>query len=235
MVKKGYRMQHLAIIPDGNRRWAAQHKLESLLGHRKGVEVFRTAMKFCLDKGIKFLSVYTFSLENFRRSEGEKSYLFSMIAEVFVKELPELIKNQVCVRFVGDRARFPVDMREVIERIETTTKDFTGLTVSLLFCYGSRGEVTATVKDLAQRVKDGTLTVDAITDQLIQDSLWTGNIPDPDLVIRTGGAMRTSNFMLLQTAYSEWMFVDEFWPELTEAHFAQCVEKFNTVKRNFGS
>jgi undecaprenyl diphosphate synthase len=227
-------MQHLAIIPDGNRRWASQHKLASFFGHKKGLEPVRYAIKVAIKNGIKYLSLYTFSIENFRRSENEKSYLFDLLMTELPKELPDLINNGVRIRFIGDRSRFPSHIIDAIKRIEDQTSHLDTLNVNLLFCYGATTEIAYAVKVLAQKVKDGLLNVDDIDEQTVHDSLWTAGMPDPDLIIRTGNLARLSNFLLFQAAYSEFSFLDCFWPEVTEERLEQCIQSFNNTKRNFG-
>jgi len=227
-------MQHLAIIPDGNRRWAAKNKLQALLGHRTGMETVRTAIKVCIKNNIKYLSFYTFSLENFKRSEEEKSYLFALLTDGFRKNLPELVAQNIRVRFLGDRALFPEKIRDIINEVEAKTAHLNKLNLNLLFCYGSRGEIAHAVKVLAQKVKDGILSIEDINEDTVSNSLWTAGIPDPDLVLRTSGTVRTSNFLLYQSAYSEWSFLDCHWPEVTAELLEQNIDKFKEIKRNFG-
>jgi undecaprenyl diphosphate synthase len=227
-------MQHLAIIPDGNRRWALQNKLESFFGHKQGMEHVRSAIKVCIKKGIKYLSFYTFSLENFKRSDQEKNYLFNLLADGMTKELPDLIKNGIRVRFIGDRSSFPQQIQSVIHDVEHKTEHLQTLNLNLLFCYGSTAEITQAVKLIAQKVKDGLLAVDDINEHTIHDALWTAGMPDPDLIIRTGGLSRLSNFLLYQAAYSEFSFLDCYWPDITEEKLELCLDRFNQTKRNFG-
>jgi undecaprenyl diphosphate synthase len=227
-------MQHLAIIPDGNRRWAAENKLKSLFGHKRGLDVVRTAMKICIKRGIKYLSLYTFSLENFKRSEVEKSYLFKLLSDSFKKELPELVKQKIKVKFCGDRSVFPEEVREAIDIVEHETKDLNTLYLNLLFCYGGRQELVQAVKKIATKVQAGYFSADEIDENRIEQELWVSNIPDPDLIIRTGKTPRLSNFLLYQAAYSEILFLDYFWPEVTEEKLEVCIDKFSKIKRNFG-
>ncbi|MFA5306344.1 MAG: polyprenyl diphosphate synthase [Candidatus Babeliales bacterium] len=227
-------MQHLAIIPDGNRRWAAQHKLESFFGHKKGLEPVQSAIKVCIEKSIRHLSFYTFSLENFKRSDHEKSYLFNLLADNFISKLPDLIKNGVRIRFIGDRSRFPEKIRAIVHQTEQETEHLSTLNVNLLFCYGATAELTQAVRAIAQQVKDGIITPEQITEETLRSSLWTVGIPDPDLIIRTGGLARLSNFLLFQSAYSEFSFLDCYWPDVTEEKLKTCIDQFNQTKRNFG-
>lgn len=227
-------MQHLAIIPDGNRRWAAKNKLESVFGHRRGMEAVRSATRVCIKNGIKYLSIYTFSLENFRRSDTEKSYLFNLLKEGFTSEAPELIKQGVKIKILGDLTDFPADVRDVISRLEKDTENGSRLQLNLLFGYGSQQEIVHAIKLLALQVKEGKLDVNDITVDSVKNTLWTSGIPDPDLIVRTSKISRLSNFLLYQAAYSEFLFLDCLWPEVTEDLLQQSLEKFLTIKRNFG-
>jgi len=227
-------MQHLAIIPDGNRRWARQHKLESVFGHRKGMEVVRAAITACIKNSIKYLSFYTFSLENFKRSEFEKTHLFNLLAAGMRDYLPELVENKIRVQFVGDRSQFPKQLHHEIEQLEQQTQQFSRLTVILFFCYGATFEIAQAAKTIAHNVKNGLLAVDDINEQTIRDCLWTSHIPDPDLIIRTGCVARLSNFLLFQAAYTEFAFLDCYWPEMTEEKITQCLEKYRQTQKNVG-
>ncbi|MFH1643839.1 MAG: polyprenyl diphosphate synthase [bacterium] len=227
-------MQHLAIIPDGNRRWAKQHLKESVWGHRKGTETVQTAIEFCIKKGIKHLSFYTFSLENFNRPEAEKNYLFNLLAENFGNELPKLIKEGVRVRFIGQSSLFPEKLKPVIQKIETATKHLSKLNLNLLFCYSGRQEIIEAVKNVAKKVKDGFMSLDDINEDSFYQNFWSSEIPEPDLIIRTSGRARLSNFLLYQAAYSEFDFLDCHWPEVTEKHLQKCFDKFKSTQRNFG-
>ncbi len=227
-------MQHLAIIPDGNRRWAAANKLEAYLGHRKGMESFQTAIRVCLDRGIGFLTFYTFSLENFKRSEMEKNYLFSSLPNEFLKNLPNLIEKGVKVQFLGEEQYYPSSLQQTIKEIHEKTQHLSNLTLSLLFCYGGRQELVNATRSIAQQVASGELKVGEINEHTIGNALWTSDMPDPDLIIRTSGIVRLSNFLLFQAAYSELKFLNCFWPEVNEEILRQCIDEFENVKRNFG-
>lgn len=228
-------MQHLAIIPDGNRRWAKQHKLESIFGHQRGTEIVKTAINVCLNHEIPYLSLYTFSLENFNRSDLEKNYLFNLLIDSFAKEqLAELIRGGIRIRFIGDHTLFPPKLHNTITYIQDQTKHLSKLNLNLLFCYGAKTEITHAVRKLAQQAKDGLIDVNQINEDSIHNALWTADIPDPDLIIRTGGIVRLSNFLLYQAAYSEFTFLDCYWPEVTQELLEQCIQKFETINRNFG-
>ena len=217
-------IQHLACIMDGNRRWAKKRGLMPWYGHKEGAEAVRLVIRFCMQQGISYLSLYTFSLENFNRSAQEKEYIFSFLVHESHKELPQFIENGIKITFIGDRSQFPASVVDTCHQIEDATAHGTRLTVMVLFCYGSRQEIVHASKKIAQEVASGSLSIDAITPQLISRYLWTGSIPDPDLVIRTGGLQRLSNFLLFQVAYSELFFLDL---ENALSYFAAC-------KRNFG-
>lgn len=223
------------MIMDGNRRWAREKKLKAVtLGHKKGLDAVRAAIRFCRKKNIKHLSLYTFSLENFKRSSIEKNYIFKLLTQRVTADLPDLLKEGIRVRFVGDRSLFPQETRDAIEVVEEKTKHLDRLQVHFLFCYGSQQEVLAATKQVAQKVKDGVLSVDQIDDATFRNEMWMGAVPDPDVLIRTGGVTRISNFLLYQLAYSELLFLDYYWPEVTEERLEACLEKFETIQRNFG-
>lgn len=227
-------MQHLAIIPDGNRRWAKTHKLQSYLGHKKGLESFEAAVKVCIKNGIKYLTFYAFSLENFNRSDTEKNYLFSLLTHEFSKNLPMLIEHGVNVQFLGDEHYYPEDCKKPIQEIHNRTKHLSTLTLNLLFCYGGRQEITTAIQRIAQAVAQGSIAPQDINETTIKDYLLTKNIPDPDLIIRTSGVKRLSNFLPFQSVYSEFKFLDCNWPEVSEKTIQSCIDDFNTIKRNFG-
>ena len=227
-------MQHLAIIPDGNRRWAKENKLAALLGHERGVENFKMTLQFCLKKHIPFVSFYTFSLENFRRKDSEKNNLFSMLHKILLKNLPDFLAQNIRVKLVGDRSFFPEAFKADLEHIEQATENCKALTVSLLFCYGATAEIANATKQIAQLVKDGKINVDDINEETVSNALKT-TTPPPDVILRTSGIKRLSNFLLFQAAYSEFMFLDEYWPAITEAHLERCLQDFHAIKRNFGS
>ena len=228
-------MQHLALIPDGNRRWARAHKLESFYGHKKGKETVKLAIKVCLQNKIPYLSVYTFSQENIRRSAYEKSYLFSMLEDGFAEDFHLFAEQGVRLCFLGDLMLFPERTRRAMQEIQEKTKTHDRLQVNLLVGYSGRHEITEAVKSLIKEIQAGQLSADNINEQLVASHLFTRGIPDPDLIVRTGGAVRLSNFLLYQAAYSECMFLDCFWPELTEEQLQKCIENFYSIKRNFGA
>lgn len=228
------KLNHLACIMDGNRRWAKQRGLLGWYGHHEGVKALKTVINFCLEEGINYLSLYTFSLENFKRSDTEKRYLFSYLARQAKKELPLFIEKGVRVRFVGDRNYFPQSLRSMCADIERETANGQYLLLNLLFCYGGRQELVAGIKDLIRDVKAENLSEKDITEEQLNDYLWMGAIPAPDLIIRTGGMQRLSNFLVYQSAYSELLFLECMWPDLSREQLEKAVSSFRKSKRNFG-
>jgi undecaprenyl diphosphate synthase len=228
-------LNHLACIMDGNRRWAKQQGKMPWYGHGQGIETVHTVIEFCLRKKISYLSLYTFSLENFSRSPQENNYLFGLMLKEAQKGSQEFKKQGIRLRFIGDRALFPVSLQPLLDDLEQETAHCNTLIVNLLFCYGGRQEITAAVKKIAQQVKDGSLPEEAITPELIGNYLWTGLMPDPDLIIRTGGFSRLSNFLPYQSAYSELQVLDCLWPDLTAVHLQNAYDSFMDCKRNFGA
>jgi undecaprenyl diphosphate synthase len=220
---------------DGNRRWARKNNLPESQGHFEGMKVAQNVIQFCKNKGITNLSLYLFSLENFNRSEQEKHFLFYQLLALKADEFAQgCADNNIRVRFVGDRSHFPHDITDICTSIEHRTHEGSALCVDLLFCYGGQHEIVAATQALAQRVKQGELEPSAITLDLFKQSLWTSPSSPPDLILRTGGMHRLSNFLLFQSAYAEFMVVDALWPEVDEALLENTIEKFQTTKRNFG-
>ena len=219
---------------DGNRRWATSKGLLKLRGHREGINTVEKVANFCLENGINYLSLYTFSVENLKRSEKEKEYLFNMVVEESNRLLQKFIKNKIKAKFVGDKTLFPAKVLPVFEKVERETADFDKLHVNFLFCYGSRQEIINGVKKIARKVRNGVMSEQQIDDKIFNDHLWSADFPEPDLIVRTGGQMRLSNFLLFQAAYSEFCFLDCMWPDLNNEHLEEIVSNYKKRKRNFG-
>ena len=200
---KDTNLQHIAIIMDGNRRWAKQKGLPSAFGHKKGVDSLKTIMRACDDFGIKYLTVYAFSTENWNRKQEEVDFLMDLLGKTLQNELQEMHENGVVINFIGDIKRLNPKLQEILAHSVEVTKNNTGVRLQIAFNYGSRDEIVHAVKCIAQKVKNSEIDIDDINEDLISDSLYTKNIPDPDLLIRTGGEMRISNYLLWQIAYSE--------------------------------
>lgn len=228
-------MQHLAIVMDGNRRWAKKHGLRPWYGHKEGAKAVERVMQFCLKNNVQYLSLFTFSLENFKRSPEELGYLFDLVVREAEQQIPTFKQNGVQVRFVGDRDQFPEETRQSIEQLETQTVDQKRLIVNFLFCYGGRQEIVSGAKTLFQKIKKGLLSEEDITEKAFSDCLWTHGMPEPDLIIRTGGAQRLSGFLLYQAAYAELYFLDCLWPEITNEMLMSAAHYFYECRRNFGT
>jgi len=227
-------IKHLACIMDGNRRWAKKQGKLSIEGHREGVETAKRVVRFCLDKGIEYLSLYTYSLENLKRPEAEKIYLFELIALQAQWFIDISTQDGVRIRFIGDRALFPASVLTACERIERETAHGQKLTVNVLFCYGGQQEIVAGAKRIAQQVKDGLIAESDIDIALFKKQLWMDNTPEPELIIRTGGHKRLSNFLIFHAAYSELYFLDCMWPDVTNAELEKAIAYYTQLERNFG-
>jgi undecaprenyl diphosphate synthase len=233
--KSGIFPQHIGLIMDGNRRWARAQGLKAWRGHEAGVTALKKSVTWCLSKKIPYLTVYALSIENLNRSEEELTYLFDIIARTLEEEyLPELVKQGVKIVVAGDQALMPPRLLQSIEYATRQTASNDKLTLTLLFCYGGQQEIAAAAKKLAQQVAAGTLHPDAITPELFSASLWTGHVPPPDLIIRTGNASRLSNFLTYASAYSELYFLSCYWPDLTPEHLEEAIRAYQSSKRNFG-
>lgn len=228
-------LRHLACIMDGNRRWAKERGMVPWYGHAEGVSAVQKVIKFCLEKKIKYLSLYTFSLENFRRSQEENSYLFKLMVKEAEKGTQEFKKYGIRLRFIGDRNLFPEQLSPLLDQVEKETAHLDTLNVTFLFCYGGRQEIASAAKNIAHKVKLGQLQEDDITPELVSQHLWTAEIPDPDLIIRTGSFSRLSNFLIYQAAYSELYVLDCLWPDLNKEHLQDAYDAFMECKRNFGA
>lgn len=228
-------IKHLAMIMDGNRRWAQRNKLSYSVGYSDGgFGAAKIAAKFCIDAGIPYLSLYTFSLENFNRPQHEQDLLFNCIINEGPSQLKFFNQENIKVCFIGDRDRFPEKVLPTITKLEEGTRDNDGLQVNLLFCYGARQELVCSIKRLMHKVKEGLLSEDQISEKTLEDCLWTSGIPQPELIIRTSGTQRLSNFLLYQAAYSEFYFLDCLWPDITREDIESAVNSYLGVQRNFG-
>lgn len=233
MVKKT-NLRHIAIIMDGNRRWAKNKGLPSAIGHKKGVDALKKTVYACDDFGIKYLTVYAFSTENWNRKPEEVDFLMNLLGKTIQNELKELNDNGVVISFLGDLTKLSPKLQEILYHAIDVTKDNKGVNLQIAFNYGSRAEIVNAVKNISEKVKNGEMNVDDITENVVSKALYTSSIPDPDLLIRTGGEVRISNYLLWQIAYSEILIVDEFWPEFDKESLASAVEDFYTRNRRWG-
>ena len=227
-------LQHVAIIMDGNRRWAKNKFLPSAAGHKKGVEALRTTLKACVSFGIKYLTVYAFSTENWNRPKEEVDFLMSLLAKTIINEVPEFQANDIRLRYIGDRTSLNEDLIKVLEYGEEETKNNKTLNLQIAFNYGSRMEITNAVKQIAYKVKMGELNPSDITEKTVSEYLYTADIPDPALLIRTGGEKRISNYLLWQLAYTELYVTDTFWPDFNKESLTEAILNFNKRQRRFG-
>lgn len=227
-------MRHLACIMDGNRRWAQARGLSPWYGHKEGLDAVKRIINFCIKSSISHLSLFTFALQNFKRSSQEIDFLFAMLQDQAGYVLQDFKKYEVRISFTGDKACFPGSLIPIIEKIEQETQEYKKLHVHLLFCYGAQEEILAGAKQIAEQVKAGVLEPSDITMSLFERNLWMSGVPHPDLIIRTGGAQRLSNFLLFQAAYSELYFLSCMWPEITDKDVTQAIEYYYRCKRNFG-
>lgn len=227
-------LKHIAVIMDGNRRWAKERLLPSAAGHKKGVDALRDTLKACIDFGVKYLTVYAFSTENWKRTEEEVGFLLELLAKTIIDEIPEFNKNGVKVKFIGDRISLKKEVVDVIQKGEDETAHNNKLTLQIAFNYGARQELTNTFKALALKIKNEEIDIDDISEDIISDNLYTKDIPDPDLLIRTGGEKRISNYLLWQCAYSEIYVTDTYWPEFGKKALSDAIIEFNNRNRRFG-
>ena len=223
---------HIAIIMDGNGRWAKARGMNRSMGHQQGVVAVREITTACSNMGVKFLTLYTFSTENWNRPADEVAALMSLILTSLEEEL--FMNNNVRLRIIGDLSRVPEVVRESILGLQECTSVNTGMTMVIALSYSSRWEITNTVRQLADEVKQGKLQLEDITEQTISSHLTTNFMPDPDLLIRTGGEVRLSNYLLWQCAYTEFYFCDTFWPDFHEADLCKAIEWFQNRERRYG-
>ncbi len=226
--------RHVGIIMDGNGRWAKKHKLGVALGHRQGVETLREIIRHTDDLGIGSLSIYAFSTENWNRSPEEVGALMQLILDFFASEIDELDEKNVRILILGEKDVFPEKQRETLIRAEERTADNTGLTLNICLNYGGRAELVRAAKLLAQEVQAGTLSMDAINEKAFSDRLYTAGQPDVDLMIRTSGEMRLSNFLLWQCAYAEFLFPTVLWPDFSVADYDEALLAYGGRERRFG-
>lgn len=227
---KNTNLKHIAIIMDGNRRWAKEKHLPSAVGHSKGVDALRSTMRLFDKFGIKYLTVYAFSTENWNRKKEEVEFLMGLLAKTLLNELDEMHSENVKIKFLGDISRLGKNLVDIIHNAENKTKDNTGVNLNIAFNYGSRDEITNAVKSI---VKEG-INLEDITEDTITNHLYTKDIPDPDLLIRTGGEKRISNYLLWQLAYSEIYVTDSHWPDFNEEELAKAIFEFEHRHRRFG-
>lgn len=226
--------KHVAIIMDGNGRWAKSRGLPRAMGHKAGVDALRAAVEAARDLGLSDLTVFSFSTENWNRPQSEIDALFDLLRMFVRKDLARLHRDGVRVRIIGSREGLGEDILALIDEAIQTTKDNTRLTLNIAFNYGGRGELVAAMRDIGRLIEAGKLKADQIDEAMISRALWTSESPDPDLVIRTSGELRLSNFLLWSGAYAELMFMDLWWPDFTRESLEKAIDAFRRRDRRFG-
>lgn len=227
--------RHVGLIMDGNGRWAAARGLPRVEGHRRGVEALRRAIRIVGDYRIPFLTIYAFSTENWRRPAQEVTYLMGLLRRFIRNDLAELHANGVRVRVIGARDRVPADVISLIEEAEALTSGNANMTLAVAFNYGGRQEIVAAARRLAEQAVRGEIAPDAIDAEALGAHLFAPDIPDPDLIIRTSGEQRLSNFLTWQSAYSEFVFLPQHWPDFDKSAFEQALAQFAARERRFGA
>jgi undecaprenyl diphosphate synthase len=226
--------EHLAIIMDGNGRWAEQRHLPRIIGHRKGVDTVKATVDECLALGIKHLTLFAFSSENWGRPRDEIDALMSLLGKFLQKELRRLQAMGIRLQAIGETDRLPANVRKILDDIIEETADNQNMTLTLALSYGSRNEIVRAIRSIGDDVAAGRLDPAAIDDKLIDQTLDTAGIPDPDLLIRTSGETRISNFLLWQLAYAELYFTETLWPDFSEEHLREAISIYGRRQRRFG-
>ncbi len=226
--------QHVAIILDGNGRWAKKRHLPRGFGHKAGANTLEQTLEDAWDLGIKYLTVYVFSTENWKRSVEEVKGIMNLLRDYLKKSIERSNKNNMRVRIIGDRTKLDPDIIQSINDLEEATKNNTGLQFNMALNYGGRDEITRAVKSIAADVKEGRLSVDDVSEELISSRLDTAELPDPDLLIRTSGEIRLSNYLPWQLAYSEFYFCDILWPDFNKEELKKAIDYYNGRDRRYG-
>ena len=226
--------QHIAIIMDGNRRWAKEKGLDTKLGHKAGAETLEKIASFANNIGLKYLTVYAFSTENWKRTKEEVGTLMVLLNYYLDKFLNKESLRNIKIRVLGDVESLDKRLKESIYKIVEKSKNNTGLTLNIAFNYGGRAEIVRAIKNISEKVKNNEIEIDQINEELVSNNLYTANEPEPDLLIRPGGELRISNFLLWQLAYTEFLFVDKYWPDFSEEDLLQAIEMFEKRNRKFG-
>lgn len=227
-------LKHIAIIMDGNGRWAKKRGLARNFGHQKGAQTVIEVVKAAKEIGIEYLTLYAFSTENWKRSEEEVSGLMNLLREYLDKNFEELKKNDVRIIFIGERYMLDADIVSKMEKLEKETEGNKSIVLQVALSYGSRLEIISAVKKVSSMVLKQDITIDDINEDIFSKLLYTSDVPDPDLVIRTSGEQRISNYLLWQIAYSEFYFTDTLWPDFTKEELINIVKQFNTRERRYG-
>ena len=238
-VKSGVKLEHIAIILDGNRRWASENELNPWLGHKKGAETVEQLLDWCEKLGVKFVTLYTFSTENFRRSPEEIAEIMRIAEEKFRKLLTDerIHRNKVHVKVIGRVNLLPESLQQLIKEVEKATENYDNQFLNFAFAYGGRAEIVDAAKTIAEKVKDGELKLADVDESTFEKYLYTAHMPkqEPDLIVRTSGEERLSGFLLWQSAYSELAFLDVYWPDFRLIDLLRAIRTFQTRKRRYGT
>ncbi len=226
--------RHLAVTMDGNGRWATSRGKRRTEGHRAGTDALRRLVEYCVRYGVDYLTVFSFSSENWRRPTEEVNFIFGLLRRFVSSDLNRLIRNNVRIRIIGERTGLDDQVLGLIRKAEDDTAHNTGLTLVVAFNYGGKTEIVSAVRRLAEQVKDGTLAPEDIGEADITRALYAADLPNPDVVLRTSGEQRFSNFLIWQAAYSELIFIDDYWPDFDEDSFVRVLEEYGRRERRFG-
>lgn len=226
---------HIAIIMDGNRRWAKQNKLDVRLGHKKGAETLENIVRYCNKIGIKYLTVYAFSTENWKRSKEEVGALMLLLQNYLDDFAKRADAENIKINMLGNKDGLSKGLLAKIEDTVERTKNNTGITFNVAFNYGGRDEIVKAVRQITEDIKQDKINIEDINEELISNNLYTSGMPDPDLMIRTSGEIRTSNFLPWQLVYSEFYFTEKLWPDFTEKDLDEAIDEYNRRTRNFGA
>ena len=229
-MSDGNKLEHLAIIMDGNRRWAKEKSMMTTMGHKRGADVLVDIAKYCNEIGLKYLTVYAFSTENWKRTEEEVGYLMGLLGVYLDKFLNELDMKNIKISFIGNIDVIDSSLSNRIRNLEEKTSNNTGLNLIIAFNYGGRDEIVRACRNIAEEVKEGKLNLEDIDENVFSNHLYTKGKKDPDLVVRTSGEMRTSNFLPWQITYSEFLPLDKYWPDFTRDDVDFCIEEFSKRK-----
>lgn len=227
--------KHIAIIMDGNRRWAKERNIETRLGHKEGAETLKKIAKYANKIGIQYLTVYAFSTENWKRTKEEVGALMGLL-QMYVNDfLNDKELENIKINVLGDVSKLEPGLQKSIQKAIDRTKDYTGMTLNVAFNYGGRDEITKAVQKIAEKVQNNEIEIDDINEQCVSDNLYTQGQLEPDLLIRTGGEQRVSNFLLWQLAYTEFLFIDKYWPDFSENDLDEAIKVFEQRNRKFGA
>ena len=226
--------KHVGIIMDGNGRWAKKRGLPRKAGHTEGARTFRKITRYCSEVGIKYLTVYAFSTENWKRPEDEVGALMKLFKSYLEEAIRDFKDDDIVVRFIGDKSGFSPELRELMDENEECSRDRQGMVLNIAMNYGSRDELVRAVKNISNAVKNGSISEDDINEQLISDNLYTAGQPDPDLIIRPSGEYRISNFMLWQSAYTEFVIMNKLWPDFQKSDLDEALKIYSQRNRRYG-